>query len=205
MVEFSSVEDLLEEVARGGMVVMVDDEDRENEGDLVCSARSVGESQIAFMAREGRGLICLSLYKRGMDRLGLLRMRERGVSRYGTAFYESIEASDGVTTGISAADRARTIRVASSESARESSVVVPGHIFPVCADERGVLGRRGHTEASLDLSRLSGCGDAGVICEVMGDDGRMLRVEGLRDFCGHHGLKLGTIESLVRYREERGV
>ena len=205
MTVFARVEDLLSDISRGRMVVIVDDEGRENEGDLICASRAVTREMISFMISEGRGLVCMSLDESGMKRLGLQRLRSRGESRYGTLFYDSIESRVGVTTGISAGDRACTIRVACDEESGEDSVIVPGHVFTLCADERGVLGRRGHTEASLDLSRMAGMGSSGVLCEVVGDDGEMLRLEGLKKFCLRHKLLLGTIESIVEYRETYGL
>lgn len=186
------------------MVVLVDDEDRENEGDLVLAADFVTPETINFMAKEARGLICLSLTKEQIERLQLpLMVREdSNFSPNKTAFTVSIEAARGVSTGISAADRAHTIRVASRADAKPSDVITPGHIFPIRAKDGGVLKRAGHTEGSIDLCRLAGLSPAAVICEVMNEDGTMARVGDLRAFAQKHGLKIGTIVDLIRYRLE---
>ncbi len=186
------------------MVVLVDDEDRENEGDLVLAADFVTPANINFMAKEARGLICLSLTKEQIERLQLpLMVRDdSNFSPNKTAFTVSIEAAKGVSTGISAADRAHTIRVASRADAKPSDVITPGHIFPIRAKDGGVLKRAGHTEGSIDLCRLAGLSPAAVICEVMNEDGTMARVGDLRAFAQKHGLKIGTIVDLIRYRLE---
>ncbi len=182
------------------MVVVVDDEDRENEGDLTLAAEHVTPEAINFMARYGRGLICLSLTEDRADHLRLLPMTLENSSRFGTAFTESIEAREGVTTGISAADRAHTIRVAIDPAATSADLVRPGHIFPLRARRGGVLVRAGQTEASVDLARLAGLTPAGVICEIMRDDGEMARIPDLIPFCQQHGLRILTVAELIRYR-----
>jgi 3,4-dihydroxy 2-butanone 4-phosphate synthase / GTP cyclohydrolase II len=190
----------LEDIAAGKMVVLVDDERRENEGDLVMAADMVTPEAINFMARFGRGLICLSLEADKVERLGLPMMVDQNGTKTGTAFTVSIEAREGVTTGISAADRSHTIRVAVAKDARASDLVSPGHIFPLRAVEGGVLQRSGHTEGSVDLARLSGHNPAGVICEIMNDDGTMARMGDLERFVREHDLRLLTIADLIQYR-----
>lgn len=199
---FNSTEELIEEIRNGRMVVLVDDEDRENEGDLVLAADHVTPQAINFMAREARGLICLALSPQQIERLQLpLMVREdMNYTPNKTAFTVSIEAASGVSTGISAADRAHTIRVASNSSAKPSDIHTPGHIFPIRAQQGGVLKRAGHTEGSVDLARLAGLSSAAVICEVMNEDGSMARVGDLREFARTHGLKMGTIVDLIEYR-----
>jgi 3,4-dihydroxy 2-butanone 4-phosphate synthase/GTP cyclohydrolase II len=189
------------------MVLLVDDEDRENEGDLVLAADHVTPQAINFMAMEARGLICLSLASAQIDRLQLPQMvrDEQNLSPNKTAFTVSIEASFGVTTGISAADRAHTVRVAASPLAKPSDVHMPGHVFPIRAQEGGVLKRAGHTEGSVDLARLAGLNPAAVICEVMNSDGSMARVPELKKFAQKHGIKIGTIVDLIEYRLSREV
>ena len=182
------------------MVVVVDDEDRENEGDLTLAADHVTPEAINFMARYGRGLICLSLTEDRADHLRLPPMTQQNSSRFGTAFTESIEAREGVTTGISAADRARTIRTAIDPGSTSADLVRPGHVFPLRARRGGVLVRAGQTEASVDLARLAGLTPAGVICEIMRDDGAMARIPDLIPFCREHGLRMITVAELIRYR-----
>jgi 3,4-dihydroxy 2-butanone 4-phosphate synthase/GTP cyclohydrolase II len=184
----------------GRIVVIVDDEDRENEGDLTMAAEKITPEAINFMARFGRGLICLSLTEERCDYLRLSQMTSANESPFGTAFTESIEAREGVTTGISAADRARTIQVAVDPASRPSDLVRPGHIFPLRARKGGVLVRAGQTEASVDLARMAGLDPSGVICEIMSDDGTMARVPELAEFCGHHNLKMITTAEIIRYR-----
>jgi 3,4-dihydroxy 2-butanone 4-phosphate synthase/GTP cyclohydrolase II len=184
------------------MVVVVDDEDRENEGDLTLAAEFVTPEAINFMARYGRGLICLALTEERADHLGLKPMTAVNTSRFGTAFTESIEAKEGVTTGISAHDRAHTIRVAIASETTRKDLAKPGHIFPLRARNGGVLVRGGQTEASVDLARLAGLHPAGVICEIMKDDGTMARVPDLIEFCREHRMKMLAVAELIRYRIE---
>ena len=197
---FTDVPGAIAEIQAGRMVVVVDDEDRENEGDLTLAAEHVTPEAINFMARYGRGLICLSLTEERADHLRLSPMTIENSSRFGTAFTESIEAREGVTTGISAADRAHTIRVAIDPAATSADLVRPGHIFPLRARRGGVLVRAGQTEASVDLARLAGLTPAGVICEIMRDDGEMARIPDLIPFCKQHGLRILTVAELIRYR-----
>ena len=196
----SDIEEILEDARKGRMFILVDEEDRENEGDLVIPAEKADAEAVNFMARYGRGLICLSMVQGMIDRLGLDLMSRRNESRHGTAFTVSIEAREGVTTGISAADRARTIEVAIDPSAGPADIATPGHIFPLVAKEGGVLVRAGHTEAAVDIARLAGLQPAGVICEIMNDDGSMARMPDLVKFAQFHGLKIGTIADLIQYR-----
>ncbi len=197
---FCIVEQALEEFRAGRMVVVVDDEDRENEGDLTLAAEFVTPEAINFMAKFGRGLICLTLTEERADYLRLDPQAAENSSRFGTAFTVSIEAREGVTTGISAADRARTIRVAIDPASTAADLARPGHVFPLRARKGGVLVRAGQTEASVDLARLAGLQSAGVICEIMNDDGSMARVPDLIAFCERHGLKMLTVAELIRYR-----
>ena len=197
---FASVEEAVADIRAGRMVVVVDDEDRENEGDLTLAAEFVTPEAINFMARFGRGLICLTLTEERADYLRLGPMTAENTSRYGTAFTESIEAREGVTTGISAADRARTIRVAIDPRSTAADLARPGHVFPLRARKGGVLVRAGQTEASVDLARMAGLVSAGVICEIMNDDGTMARMDDLIPFARRHGLKMGTISDLIEYR-----
>jgi len=197
---FASVDEALEEVKAGRMVVVCDDEDRENEGDLTMAAQFVTAEAINFMALHGRGLICLSVTPDRAETLALQPMTRNNQSRFGTAFTVSIEAREGVSTGISAADRARTIQVAIDPSSRAEDLVQPGHVFPLIARAGGVLARSGQTEAAVDLARLAGLIPAGVICEVMNDDGTMARVPDLVPYCAKHGLKMITVADLIRYR-----
>jgi 3,4-dihydroxy 2-butanone 4-phosphate synthase / GTP cyclohydrolase II len=197
---FVDVPAALAEFRAGRMLVVVDDEDRENEGDLTLASDFVTPEAINFMARFGRGLICLTLTEERADYLNLLPMTQQNSSRFGTAFTETIEAREGVTTGISAADRAHTIRTAIAPGATASDLARPGHIFPLRARKGGVLVRAGQTEASVDLARLAGLTPSGVICEIMNDDGTMARVPDLVRFCAEHGLKMLTVAELIRYR-----
>jgi 3,4-dihydroxy 2-butanone 4-phosphate synthase / GTP cyclohydrolase II len=197
---FSSVEDAIEDIRAGRMVVVCDDEDRENEGDLTMAAQFATPEAVNFMAKEGRGLICLALTGERCEELGLDLMAAKNESPFETAFTVSVEARDGVTTGISAADRARTIQVAIDPRSTPHDLVRPGHIFPLKAKAGGVLERTGQTEAAVDLARLAGLNPAGVICEVMRDDGKMARVPDLARYCERHGLKMITVADLIAYR-----
>jgi 3,4-dihydroxy 2-butanone 4-phosphate synthase / GTP cyclohydrolase II len=196
----SSTQEIIAEMKAGRMVVLVDEEDRENEGDLVLAADHVTPEAINFMAKFGRGLICLTLTEEHCARLGLDLMVARNGTKHSTAFTASIEAAEGVTTGISAADRARTVQVAVSVYAKASDIVQPGHVFPLRAQPGGVLMRAGHTEAGCDLARLAGLTPASVICEIMKDDGEMARLPDLIEFAKLHQLKIGTIADLIHYR-----
>ena len=196
----SPVPELIAELAAGRMVILVDEEDRENEGDLVLAADHVSPAAINFMARFGRGLICLTLTRERCERLRLPPMAARNGAQHGTAFTVSIEAAEGVTTGISAADRSRTVQAAVARDAVASDLVQPGHIFPLQAQDGGVLMRAGHTEAGCDLSVMAGLSPASVICEIMNDDGQMARLPDLEIFAKEHGLKIGTIADLIEYR-----
>ncbi|MBX3017463.1 MAG: 3,4-dihydroxy-2-butanone-4-phosphate synthase [Bdellovibrionaceae bacterium] len=204
-VKFNTPEELIEDIRQGKIVILVDDEDRENEGDLILAADFVTTEAINFMAREARGLICLALASEQIERLKIPQMvnEEFNDSPNKTAFTVSIEASFGVTTGISAADRAHTVRVASNPNAKPSDLHMPGHIFPIRAQKGGVLKRAGHTEGSVDLSVLAGLQPAAVICEVMNDDGTMARVPDLMSFAEKHKLKIGTIVDLIEFRLRR--
>lgn len=197
--DLATTEELIEEARNGRMFILVDDEDRENEGDLIIPAQMATPETIAFMAREGRGLICLAMESRMIDRLNLPLMGQQQ-TRMQTAFTISIEAREGVTTGISAADRAHTIQVAIAADARPDDIVTPGHVFPLRAREGGVLIRAGHTEAAVDIARMAGLRPAGVICEIMNDDGTMSRLKDLIPFAKKHGLKVGTIADMIAYR-----
>jgi 3,4-dihydroxy 2-butanone 4-phosphate synthase / GTP cyclohydrolase II len=196
----SPVEDIVADMRAGRMVILVDEEDRENEGDLVLAADHVTAEAINFMARFGRGLICLTLTRERCEHLQLPPMAVRNGDKKGTAFTVSIEAAEGVTTGISAADRARTVQAAVARSAKPSDLVQPGHIFPLQAVDGGVLMRAGHTEAGCDLAGMAGCTPAAVICEIMKDDGTMARLPDLQVFAATHGLKIGTIADLIEHR-----
>jgi len=196
----SSPEELIDEARNGRMFILVDDEDRENEGDLVIPAQMATPDAINFMAKYGRGLICLAMTKARVDQLGLELMSRANGTRHETAFTVSIEAKEGVTTGISAADRARTISVAIDTGRGREDIVTPGHVFPLVARDGGVLVRAGHTEAAVDVSRLAGLNPAGVICEIMKDDGTMARLDDLVGFAQLHNLKIGTIRDLIAYR-----
>ena len=196
----SPVPELIAELAAGRMVILVDEEDRENEGDLVLAADHVTPEAINFMARFGRGLICLTLTRERCERLRLPPMAQRNGTQHGTAFTVSIEAATGVTTGISAADRARTIQAAVARDAQPGDLVQPGHVFPLQAKDGGVLMRAGHTEAGCDLAAMAGLSPTSVICEIMKDDGTMARLPDLEVFAREHGLKIGTIADLIGYR-----
>jgi len=193
-------EEIIDQARNGRMFILVDDEDRENEGDLIIPAQMATPEAVNFMARHGRGLICLALTKERADRLGLEPMTRTNRSRNETAFTVSIEAREGITTGISAADRARTIAVATDATYGPEAIVSPGHVFPLIARPGGVLARAGHTEAAVDVSRLAGLNPSGVICEIMREDGSMARLDDLMDFARTHGLKIGTIRDLIAYR-----
>jgi 3,4-dihydroxy 2-butanone 4-phosphate synthase / GTP cyclohydrolase II len=199
-VAVSPVEEIVAEIQAGRMVILVDEEDRENEGDLVLAADHVTPEAVNFMARFGRGLICLTLTRERCERLQLPPMVARNGTKMGTAFTVSIEAAEGVTTGISAADRARTVQAAVARNARAEDLVQPGHIFPLQAVDGGVLMRAGHTEAGCDLAAMAGLTPAAVICEIMKDDGTMARLPDLQLFAAEHGLKIGTIADLIHYR-----
>ena len=197
---FATIPEAIEEIRAGRMLVVVDDEDRENEGDLTLAAQFVTPELINFMAVHGRGLICLALAPELCDRLHLPLVSPMNTSRFGTAFCESIDAAEGVSTGISAADRAHTIRIAMQPKTSPRDLARPGHVFPLRAREGGVLVRAGQTEAAVDLSRLAGLEPGGVICEIMNPDGTMARVPQLIDYCATHGLKMISVASLIRYR-----
>ncbi len=199
----SPIEDIIEDARRGKCIVLVDDEDRENEGDLIIPAECATAEIINFMAKYGRGLICLPLARERVEQLGLPLMAQNNGTRHKTAFTVSIEAREGVATGISAADRARTVAVAIDPSKGRDDIVSPGHVFPLVARDGGVLVRTGHTEAAVDIARLAGFSPAGVICEIMNDDGTMARLPDLVRFAQFHGLKLGTIADLIAYRRRR--
>jgi len=200
---FSEMSEILAELRQGRMIVLVDAEDRENEGDLVCAAEKATAEVINFMAKYGRGLICLPLTAEKCDSLGLFPQTVENTARFGTAFTVSIDAADGIKTGISAADRARTIQAAIADDATAADLARPGHVFPLRARKGGVLVRAGQTEGAVDLARLAGLKPAGVICEVMNDDGSMARVPELLDFCQKHNLKITSIAKLIEYRLQR--
>jgi 3,4-dihydroxy 2-butanone 4-phosphate synthase / GTP cyclohydrolase II len=197
---FSDVPTAVEEIRAGRMIVVVDDEDRENEGDLTLAAEKVTPEAINFMAKYGRGLVCLALTEERLEHLHIGPMTAENTSNYGTAFCEAIDARDGVTTGISAYDRARTIKVSIDPATRPADLARPGHVFPLRARKGGVLLRAGQTEASVDLARMAGLIPAGVICEIMRDDGTMARVPDLIEFCTTHNMKMLTVAELIRYR-----
>jgi 3,4-dihydroxy 2-butanone 4-phosphate synthase/GTP cyclohydrolase II len=199
-VAISPVDEIVAEMKAGRMVILVDEEDRENEGDLVLASDHVTPEAINFMARFGRGLICLTLTRERCEYLKLPPMAARNGTVYSTAFTVSIEAAEGVTTGISAADRAKTIQVAVAPSTKPTDLVQPGHVFPLQAVDGGVLMRAGHTEAGCDLAAMAGCSASSVICEIMKDDGTMARLPDLQLFAAEHGLKIGTIADLIEYR-----
>ncbi|MCK5295754.1 MAG: bifunctional 3,4-dihydroxy-2-butanone-4-phosphate synthase/GTP cyclohydrolase II [Alphaproteobacteria bacterium] len=194
------IKEAIEEIRLGKMVILVDEEDRENEGDLIIAADKITPEAINFMAKYGRGLICLALDPEIVDKLELPLMTQRNESSFGTGFTVSIEARHGVTTGISAADRAKTIQVAAAPDAKPSDIVSPGHIFPLRADPAGVLRRAGQTEGSVDLAKLAGLGASAVICEIMRDDGEMARMPDLEEFAEQHDLKIATTKDLIKYR-----
>ncbi len=198
----SPIEEVIEDIKSGKMIVLVDDEDRENEGDLVVAAEKVTPEIVNFMAKEGRGLICLALTKERVEKLGLPLMAQRNNSRHQTAFTVSIEAREGVTTGISAADRSQTVSVAIDDTKGAADIATPGHIFPLVARDGGVLVRAGHTEASVDLSRMAGLNASAVICEIMNEDGTMARLPDLIPFAQSHNLKIATIRDLIAYRRQ---
>ncbi len=197
---FTDVSTAIEEIRAGRMIVVVDDEDRENEGDLTLAAEKVTPEAVNFMAKFGRGLVCLTMTEERLDHLRIGPMTAENTSSYGTAFCEAIDAREGVSTGISAYDRARTIQVAIDPATRPSDLARPGHVFPLRARKGGVLVRAGQTEASVDLARMAGLVPAGIICEIMRDDGTMARVPDLIEFCQTHGLKMLTVAELIRYR-----
>ena len=199
----SSIDDIIDDARNGRMFVLVDDESRENEGDLVIPAQMATPDAINFMAKHGRGLICLALTRERVDRLGLPLMSRKNETRHETAFTVSIEAREGVTTGISAPDRARTIAVAIDPNSTDRDIVTPGHVFPLVAREGGVLVRAGHTEAAVDIARMAGLNPSGVICEIMNDDGTMARRDDLIAFAQRHGLKIATIADLIEHRRRK--
>jgi 3,4-dihydroxy 2-butanone 4-phosphate synthase/GTP cyclohydrolase II len=197
---FCDVETALEEIRAGRMIVVIDDEDRENEGDLTMAAEKITPEAINFMAKYGRGLVCLAMTEERLEYLRLGQMSAENTSNFGTAFTESVDAKDGVTTGISAYDRSHTIQVAIDPATRPTDLARPGHVFPLRARKGGVLVRAGQTEASVDLARMAGMVPAGVICEIMNDDGTMARVPELTEFCRQHDMKMLTVAELIRYR-----
>jgi len=201
--EFDSIEDLIADIRRGRMVILVDDADRENEGDLVMAAEHVTPEAVNFMAKHGRGLICVPTTSERLQQLGIERMVRDNRESFKTDFQVSVDAARGITTGISAADRARTIAVLADPTTTPSDLVSPGHVFPLRSKPGGVLQRAGHTEAAVDLALLAGCRPVAVICEIMSDDGTMARLPELRRFARKHQLRLGTIESLIRHRRTR--
>jgi len=203
MTKLASIEDILLEAKAGRAFILVDDEGRENEGDLVIPAEKATPEVVNFMAKHGRGLICLALDKKRVDELGLGLMSRNNGTRHQTAFTVSIEAREGVTTGISAADRAQTIKTAIDTAKRSYDIVSPGHIFPLVSRDGGVLVRAGHTEAAVDISRLAGLNPSGVICEIMNDDGTMARLPELMEFAKSHNIKIATIADLIEYRRKK--
>src|SRR5881394_603275 len=196
----SPITEIVAEIRAGRIVILVDDEDRENEGDLVFAADFVSAEKINFLARHGRGLVCMAITEAHAARLGLRPMVEQNRSRHGTNFTVSIEAAEGIASGISAHDRALTIKVASAENATAEDIVQPGHVFPLIAQTGGVLVRAGHTEACCDLARLAGLAPAAVLCEIMRDDGTMARLPDLLEFAAAHKLRIGTIADLIEHR-----
>lgn len=196
------IEDIIEDIRAGKMVIITDDEDRENEGDLIFAADFVDSEKINFMTKYGRGLICVPLTDERLQELKLKDMAEDNKDSYSTAFTVSVDAAAGITTGISAADRARTVEVLSNDKYGASDVVSPGHLFPLRAKKGGVLTRAGHTEASVDLARLAGCTPAGVICEIMNEDGSMARMDDLQEFSSKHDIKISTVAKLIEYRRK---
>ena len=198
--EFNKTEEIIQDIAAGKMVILVDDEDRENEGDLVCAAELIDDQKINFMISKAKGLVCLPLSPDKCDQLNLPMMTNNNRAKHGTGFTVSIEAAKGISTGISAEDRARTIKAAAKKNAKAEDIVQPGHIFPLRAFEGGVLSRAGHTEAACDLARLAGLEEAGVICEIMNDDGSMARRDDLLKFAKKNEMKIGTIADLIHYR-----
>ena len=202
-VSFSDVPEVLEDLRQGKMIVLVDAEDRENEGDLVCAAEKVTPEMVNFMAKFGRGLICVPLTAEKCDALGLYPQTMENTAQFGTAFTVSVDAAEGVTTGISAADRAHTIQVTAADDTKPLDLARPGHIFPLRARDGGVLVRAGQTEGAIDLARLAGLKPAAVICEIMNEDGGMARVPELQTFCAQHDLKIISIAKLIEYRLQR--
>lgn len=201
---FAGIDEVLDAIRAGQMVVVTDDESRENEGDLIMASECVTDDAINFMARYGRGLICVAMTRERLEQLHIAPMPQRGAGdRFGTAFMESVDAKEGVTTGISAHDRAQTIRVLMDEASTRRELVSPGHIFPLEAREGGVLQRAGHTETAVDLARLAGLKPSGVICEILRDDGHMARLPELREFASRHGLKMASVKQLIGYRRKR--
>src|SRR5574344_2740456 len=196
----NSIEEIIADIRAGKMVILMDDEDRENEGDLIIASECVTAEHINFMAKHARGLICMPMTRERCELLKLPLMAPRNGSGFGTKFTVSIEAAEGVTTGISAADRARTVQAAVAKNAVADDIVSPGHIFPLRAQPGGVLARAGHTEAACDLARMAGFQPSGVICEIMNDDGSMARRPELEKFAAEHGIKIGTIADLIHYR-----
>lgn len=202
-IHLSPIEELISDIRAGKMVIMTDDADRENEGDFIAAAETVTPEMVNFMAKHGRGLICVPLTENAAKRLALPMMVPKNRESLKTNFTVSVDASEGITTGISAADRAETIRILSSPSCNGDDLVQPGHVFPLQAMAGGVLRRAGHTEAAVDLARLAGFAEVGVICEILNDDGSMARLPELARMSAEHGLKIGTIESLMQYRRQR--
>ncbi len=200
--ELSTIEDVIKEASQGKIFILIDDENRENEGDLCVLGDFVNPNVINFMATHGRGLICLAITKEQSDKLGLSLMERRNESRYDTAFTQSIEATHGVTTGISASDRSITIKTAINEQNDESHITTPGHVFPIIARNGGTLIRAGHTEAIVDIAKICGLNPSGVICEIMKDNGEMARLPDLKKFAKKHNLKIGTIADLISYRRK---
>ncbi len=198
--KLTSIEKVVEDARNGRLFVLVDDENRENEGDLIFPAQLITPDVINFMAKYGRGLICLALTKKKADILELKRMDRRNTGKFDTAFTTSIEAKEGITTGISAADRAKTIQTAIDDTKGKNDISTPGHIFPLVARNGGVLTRAGHTEAAVDIARLAGLNPSAVICEIMNDDGSMARLEDLKKFCADHKINIASIEELIRWR-----
>ena len=200
MLKLSNIEKIVEDARNGKLFVLVDDEKRENEGDLIFPAQLITPDVINFMAKYGRGLICLALTKQRAEELALKKMDRRNSSKFDTAFTTSIEAKEGITTGISAADRSTTIQTAIDDNKSKEDISTPGHIFPLIARDGGVLSRAGHTEAAVDIARLAGLKPAAVICEIMTDDGSMARLDDLTKFCESHNINIATIEELIRWR-----
>jgi len=198
--KFNTTEEIIKDIAAGKMIILLDDEDRENEGDLVCAAELVDDKKINFMISKAKGLVCLPLSPKKCDLLNLPMMTNNNRAKHGTGFTVSIEAAKGISTGISAEDRAKTIKAAARKNAKAGDIVQPGHIFPLRAYEGGVLSRAGHTEAACDLARLAGLEEAGVICEIMNEDGTMARRDDLMKFASTHDMKIGTITDLIHYR-----
>src|SRR6056297_3542434 len=201
--KISEIPEVLDDLRAGKMIVLVDAEDRENEGDLVCAAEKVTPEIVNFMARFGKGLICVPLTGERCEELGLYPQAADNTAQFGTAFTVSVDSANGITTGISASDRAKTIQICVDDTAKPRDLARPGHIFPLRARDGGVLVRAGQTEGAVDLAKLAGLKPAGVICEIMNDDGSMARVPELKNFCEHHDIKMTTIAKLVEYRLQR--